>query len=77
VGWPALKPDDAKSAKAPRIVSCYPTGLARLGRSAARLGLDFGIQPIDAIFDDRMFGFEKADFVVRMRDRHGGPLLFV
>jgi len=81
VGWPALKPDDAKGAKAPRIVSCYSPGLAshaaRLGRSAATLGLDFDIRPIDTIFDDRMFGFEKADFVVRMWDQHGGPLLFV
>ena len=81
LGWPALKPDDAKVTKAPRIVSCYPPGLAshaaRLERSAAKLGLEFAIEPIDAISDDRMFGFEKADFVVRMWERHGGPLLFV
>ncbi len=80
--WTMPKPDRAAIEKTPRVVSCYPRGLAethvrRLKRSLARLELDFDIEPIDAVFDDRMFGFEKADFVARMWDRHGGPLLFV
>ncbi len=80
--WTMPKPDRAAIEKTPRVVSCYPRGLGethvrRLKRSLARLELDFDIEPIDAVFDDRMFGFEKADFVARMWDRHGGPLLFV
>jgi hypothetical protein len=80
LGWP--KPDDTPVEQAPRVVSCYPAGLGEshargLKQSLARLGLDHDIEPIDAVFDDRMFGFEKADFVARMWDRHGGPLLFV
>jgi len=79
--WPMPKSDKAEIRKMPRIVSCYPVGIKnharRLEQSLARLDLDFDVEPIDAIFDDRMFGFEKADFVARMWDRHGGPLLFV
>jgi hypothetical protein len=80
LGWPT--PGDATVEQAPRVVSCYPAGLgdhhARgLKQSLARLGLEHDIEPIDGVFDDRMFGFEKADFVARMWDRHGGPLLFV
>jgi hypothetical protein len=81
IGSPTPAPDDAAIAKPPRIVSCYPAALARhawrLKRSAAQLELDADIEQIDAIFDDRMFGFEKADFLARMWDKHGGPLLFV
>jgi len=80
--WTTPKPDNAAIEKMPRVVSCYPRGLGennarRLKLSLARLKLDFDIEPLDAVFDDRMFGFEKADFVTRMWDRHGGPLLFV
>jgi hypothetical protein len=82
LGWPMLKLDSAAVAKAPRVVSCHPAGLGenyarRLKQSLARFELEFDIEPIDAVFDDRMFGFEKADSVARMWDRHGGPLLFV
>jgi hypothetical protein len=82
LGWPVPKPDSASVEKAPRVVSCHPAGLGenfarRLKHSLERLGLDHDIEPIDAVFDDRMFGFEKADFVARMWERHGGPLLFV
>jgi len=79
--WPMPKPDKT-AVGMPRVVSCYPAGLGedhalRLKQSLARLELDFDIEPIDTVFDDRMFGFEKADFLARMWDRHGGPLLFV
>jgi hypothetical protein len=82
LGWPLPRLDNAEIGKTPRVVSCYPAGLGesharRLKRSLARLKLDYDIEPIDAVFDDRMFGFEKADFVARMWERHGGPLLFV
>jgi hypothetical protein len=82
LGWPNPEMDNAAISKMPRIVSCYPRGLGehhalRLKLSAQRFELDFDIEPLDAVFDDRMFGFEKADFVARMWDRHGGPLLFV
>jgi hypothetical protein len=82
LGWPTPRLEMAALEKAPRVVSCYPAGLGenharRLKHSLARFELDFDIEPIDAIFDDRMFGFERADFVARMWDLHGGPLLFV
>ena len=91
LGWPApvgRAKTNAPLAKLPlansqlRVISCYPAGLGethawRLKRSLARLGLSSDIQPIEAVFDDRMFGFEKADFVARMWDRYGGPLLFI
>jgi hypothetical protein len=78
--WPTA--DDAPSDETVRVVSCYPVGLGdrhadRLKQSLARLGLNHDIEPIDTIFDDRLFAFEKADFLVRMWERHGGPLLFV
>ena len=39
--------------------------------------MTFVVEPIETFHDDRMLAFEKADFVARMWDRHGGPLLFV
>jgi hypothetical protein len=81
LGWPTLRPDAAIETPL-RVISCYPAGLGesypwRLKRSLTQFRLDFDIQPIEAVFDDRMFGFEKADFVARMWDQYGGPLLFV
>jgi hypothetical protein len=80
LGWPV-------SGRVPtetplRVISCYPAGLGethawRLKRSLTQFRLSFDIQPIETILDDRMFGFEKADFVARMWDQYGGPLLFV
>jgi hypothetical protein len=80
--WLTPEPRGAAIEKPLRVISCYPAGLGenhawRLKRSLTQLRLDFDIQPIEAVFDDRMFGFEKADFVARMWDKHGGPLLFV
>jgi hypothetical protein len=80
--WPIPDMGNAAIGKMPRIVSCFPCGLGEnhalpLRLSAQRLRLDFDIEAIDAVFDDRMFGFEKADFIARMWKRHGGPLLFV
>jgi len=82
LGWPTPHPGGGGPATPLRVISCYPAGLGenhawRLKRSLTQLRLDFDIQPIEAVFDDRMFGFEKADFVARMWDRYGGPLLFV
>ena len=80
--WPVLQPGGATTKTPLRVISCYPARLGekhawRLKRSLTQLRLDFDVQPIEAVFDDRMFGFEKADFVARMWDQHGGPLLFV
>jgi len=66
----------------PRVVSCYPRALGEmhafhLKRSLERLGLAFAIEPIETFHDHRMVAFERADFVARMWDRHGGPLLYV
>jgi hypothetical protein len=81
LGWPTLRPGAAIETPL-RVISCYPAGLGesypwRLKRSLTQFRLDFDIQPIETVFDDRMFGFEKADFVARMWDQYGGPLLFV
>lgn len=70
------------SAASPRVVSCYPRALGdlhcyHLKRSLERLGLAFDVEAIDTVHGDRLLPSEKADFIVRMWERHDGPILFV
>lgn len=78
--WPAPKQTAADTAL--RVVSCYPRALGEmhayhLRRSLERLGVNHTVEAIDMLHDARMLASEKADFVARMWDRHGVPLLFV
>jgi hypothetical protein len=80
VNWSVL--GLGRSGASPRIISCYPRDLGdqhcrRLRRVLATLGLDGDIEPIDAVLGDCLLGYEKANFIVGMRRRHPGPLLFV
>jgi hypothetical protein len=80
--WGGLSWQASADDRTPRVVSCYPRALGEmhafhLRRSLERLGLTFVIEPIDSFHDDHLLAFEKADFIARMWDRHGGPLLFV
>lgn len=80
LAWPAPKKVVADGAL--RVVSCYPRALGEmhayhLRRSLERLGVAHNIEAVDALHGTRLLASEKADFVAKMWDRHGVPLLFV
>lgn len=77
--WPAL---DSRRVEPPRVISCYPRSFGsgharRLEQMLTQLQISFDIEPIETSLDDRMLGFEKAEFILNMWQRHRAPLLFI
>ena len=82
VEWPAPRADDLASAAAPRIISCYPSGIdsspaRQLKRISDSLQLDCDIQPVSAAAGDRISCAEKIDVLLRLRREYSEPLLYV
>ena len=77
--WPAL---DSGGTDPLRVISCYPAGRGenyarRLKQMLTQLQISFDIEPIETSLDGQMLGFEKAEFILDMWQRHRAPLLFV
>ncbi|MBW5435699.1 hypothetical protein FXB41_13160 [Bradyrhizobium canariense] len=82
IGWSKLLTTADTSITRPRIVSCYPRGgdataAFTLRHSLERFDLACHIEPIETQFGDRLLCFEKAEFMMRMWNKHREPLLFV
>ena len=75
-------PDAAPAADALRVVSCHPGTVGdlhtyHLRRSLERLGIAFDIEAIDGHSSGRLTAADKAEFIMRMWQRHREPLLYV
>ncbi|MGJ5029537.1 hypothetical protein ACQR1I_22050 [Bradyrhizobium sp. HKCCYLS2038] len=80
LAWPISKVTGAECA--PRIVSCHPRTLGdlhvyHLRRSLERLGLAFDIEAVECRDGQHLTAADKANFIARMWQRHGGRLLYV
>lgn len=81
VSWSTVLPA-AGERQLPRVASCYPRDCGKdhirpLARSLTALGLDFDIEVIDATEPGRLLGSEKADFILKMWQKHSRPILWV
>ncbi len=68
--------------KFPLIVSCYPRGtrekeVARLTRSLTSHRLDFVIEAVDTADSQNLRGYEKANFIAAMWEKHDRPILWI
>ncbi|MEW6639372.1 MAG: hypothetical protein AB1586_02620 [Pseudomonadota bacterium] len=78
--WSAIAPP-AEAAALPRVESCYARALGadhitHLARSLTALALDFDIEAIDAAAG-ALPGRDKADFILRMWEKHDRPILWL